>query len=134
MLSRCDDPRDKGYRWYGGRGIKVCKGWHGYEVFLQDMGEKPGPGLTIERKENDGNYSCGHCEECLENGWPANCRWATYKEQLNNNRHNRWYTLNGETLTLTHWSQRLGITPNTLRERLAKWPLERALTWKSLRR
>lgn len=73
MLQRCENPNHVGYKNYGGRGIKVCERWHTFENFLKDMEECP-KGLTIERKNNDGNYNS------------KNCIWATPKKQANNRR------------------------------------------------
>jgi hypothetical protein len=56
MLQRCENPNNKAYKYYGGRGITVCKRWHDYRNFLADMGRRP-PGLTLERIDNDGPYS-----------------------------------------------------------------------------
>ena len=82
--ARCNDLTNQNY---GGRGIKVCERWsntpQGYENFLADMGQRP-KDKTLDRINVNGNYSCGKCAQCLREGWPANCRWATNKQQANN--------------------------------------------------
>jgi hypothetical protein len=84
MRQRCENPRNKRYNRYGGRGIKVCERWKdSFKAFYDDMAPRP-DGLTLDRKDNDGNYSCGKCKECISMGWPANCRWATYAQQNHN--------------------------------------------------
>jgi hypothetical protein len=115
MRQRCQNPHNKKYAQYGGRGIRVCERWEKFQNFLEDMGEKP-PGKMIERVDNNGNYG------------PENCRWATAKEQANNTRRNRWISYSGMTLTLTGWATRIGMTPGSLYERLQKLPISEALT------
>ena len=78
MLKRCDNPKNKNYKDYGGRGIKVCDRWlHSFENFLSDIGKAPN-GLTLDRKNNNGNYE------------PNNCRWVAMTEQ---NQNSRWAKL-----------------------------------------
>ena len=71
MLARIRAKTGRNYLWYGARGITVCERWLKFENFLADMGKRP-PGMTIDRKNNDGNYE------------PGNCRWATSYQQGHN--------------------------------------------------
>lgn len=117
MMQRCFNEKTSGYKYYGGRGIKVCVRWQTFENFLADMGERP-EGLSIDRyPNNDGNYE------------PGNCRWATAKEQNNNSRHNRLVTLNGQTKNLKQWADHLGLKIAFVAQRIIRgWSPERALT------
>lgn len=76
MNVRCYDTRHKAYHRYGARGIGVCQEWRwgnkdAFKTFLADMGERPA-GLTLDRVNNDEDYSKG------------NCKWADKKTQQNN--------------------------------------------------
>ena len=73
MIQRCLNPKNSRFRDYGGRGIGVCEDWKKFENFLRDMGERP-PKLTLDRKDNNGNYD------------PLNCRWADWETQFANRR------------------------------------------------
>jgi hypothetical protein len=73
MRNRCRNEKSTQWKWYGGRGIKICDEWNNFEAFLADMGERP-VGKTLDRLSSDGNY----CKE--------NCRWATPEEQASTNR------------------------------------------------
>ena len=92
IIVRCTNPKAINFRNYGGRGISICAGWRQeFASFWADLGKRPvdralnGRYLySIDRIDNDGNYSCGHCDECLSHHWPMNCRWATRSEQQAN--------------------------------------------------
>jgi hypothetical protein len=75
MFSRCQNPNHADYKNYGGRGIRVIRRWESYEDFMADMGPRP-EGMTLERKNVNGNYS------------KRNCKWASNKEQQRNKRNN----------------------------------------------
>jgi hypothetical protein len=86
MHKRCYLETEPAYHNYGGRGIRICNGWYrNFINFNADMGPKP-DGYSIDRIDNDGGYWCGHCDDCISHGWPANCQWATAKQQANNRR------------------------------------------------
>lgn len=113
---------------YSARGITVCEYWRVFLNFLADMGERP-KNRTIDRVDNDGHYSCGHCQQCVENGWPKNARWATHEEQGNNKRTNRFITWDGKTLTITQWERELGMSHRFLYARLERgWSVKKAMT------
>lgn len=74
VLQRCNNPKHKDYADYGGRGISVCPAWRDFARFIEDMGERPRPGLTIERTDNAKGYE------------PGNCVWAPWSAQARNRR------------------------------------------------
>jgi hypothetical protein len=118
MKYRCGNPRCSSYPSYGGRGITVCDRWrNSFEAFLADMGSTYGPGLSLDRIDNDSGYS------------PENCRWVTMHQQAGNKRNNHNLSLEGETHTIAEWSRITGISDLTIDKRLRLgWSVERALT------
>lgn len=119
MIDRCTRQASKHFHNYGGRGIRVCDRWlESFENFYADMGPRPSPEHSIDRKDNDGPYS------------PENCRWATPAEQNRNTRSTLLFDFRGERLCLSEWSRRFGIPRNTLSHRLQRlgWPIEVALS------
>ena len=117
MRQRCFNPNHAEYPNYGGRGISVCARWNrSFRAFYDDMGPRPVKG-TIDRIDNSGDYE------------PGNCRWTDMKAQNRNRRGNNYLTKDGETLTITDWAAKLGIHPQTLRNRLKRgWSAEEALS------
>lgn len=129
MKRRCFRVTATDYAAYGGRGIVVCDGWkNSFAEFLEDMGERPSSDHSIDRKNGDGNYSCGHCKECSANGWPANCRWATRAEQRRNQKDVRFLEFRDDRLCLKDMAEKYGLTKSQLHNRLsAGWSLSDAL-------
>lgn len=120
MKDRCNNPKSRAYKDYGGRGIRVHPAWeNSFEQFLKDVGSRPHPGLSLDRfPDKNGNYE------------PGNVRWATRDEQANNTRKNRLITFNGLTKTLSQWGRITGLRPGLIAQRLDAlgWTVERALT------
>ena len=116
MKNRCSNQKHKDYKNYGGRGLRVCDKWvNSFESFIKDMGMRPPGRYTIERIDNNKGYS------------PGNCKWATFKEQLNNTRRNKLISLEGKTKTLSAWCKDLELNYNTIRSRLRMgWSPEKA--------
>jgi len=106
MKTRCTNKNEPSYANYGARGIGFDERWNNFDAFLADMGE-PAPGMTLERMDN----SVGYCQ--------SNCIWATRLEQGRNKRNNVLLTFNGETLTVSAWAERIGISAHTLRNRVS---------------
>lgn len=119
MKVRCYNKNDKSYKDYGGRGISVCKEWLEDFAAFYNWATRNGykENLSIDRIDVNGNYE------------PANCRWATAKEQANNRRSSMLITWNGETKTASEWCKERGWNRHIIPERLRKgWSLEKAMT------
>lgn len=125
MKSRCLNPSDKNYDYYGGRGIAICDEWrNSFEQFhdwLTDNGycgeDGRNTGFTIDRIDVDGNYE------------PSNCRVVSIACQANNKRTNRLITYNGETHTCAEWARKLNIGYKAFMDRVYRnWPIERIMT------
>lgn len=116
MLQRTQNPKCAEYKDYGARGITVCERWKVAANFLQDMGPKPTPHHSLERKENNGNYD------------PGNCVWATRLEQNRNKRTSRHVTWQRRTQVIEDWASEMGMTPQALNRRLRRWSVARAMT------
>lgn len=128
MKHRCLNPKHKQFKDYGGRGITVCPQWlNSFSTFLQDVGRKPSPELTLDRINNSGNYE------------PSNVAWRSRKDQASNRRpyvrtkglsrkKRSLLTLAGETRPISEWEQIKGISGKTIRRRLQQgWSVDLAL-------
>ena len=117
MIARCTRPTNKRFKDYGGRGISVDPRWREFTAFLADMGECPN-GLTLERIDNNGNYT------------KENCKWATWAEQYANTRRLRLLTFSGKTMGVAAWARHLNVNVNVLYSRLDHhgWSIEETLS------
>lgn len=104
IRERCGNKNCSNYKYYGGRGIKVCPTWNeSFEVFRDwSLANGYGKSLSIDRIDNDKGYSTD------------NCRWATKKQQQRNRRDNRYLTVNGITKLICEWAETVGISHHTL--------------------
>lgn len=118
MKNRCTNPNCNRHQFYKDKGIKVCDRWlgpYGFIHFIEDMGMRPGPRYSIDRIDNDGDYC------------PENCRWATKKEQSNNQSRNLILEYNGKKNTLALWCDELGLNYKRTWKRLKDgWSVKRA--------
>lgn len=116
MKKRCDNPNSLDYPRYGGRGITYCEEWKQFESFWADMKEGYRDDLTLDRKDNNGNY----CKD--------NCRWVSLKKQQNNRRDNRIVEYDGKSCTLSEFAETTGINYNSILTRLhAGLPFDEAI-------
>ncbi len=119
MKERCYNEKAAQYARYGGRGIVVCDEWlNSFSAFFADVGPRPSANHSLERIDNNGNYT------------PANCRWADRSEQARNRCSSHLIEFNGKTQALAAWAAELGISQSTLLQRVGRlgWSIARALT------
>lgn len=118
MKDRCFNKNSDRYYRYGGRGVSICDEWMIFDNFYNwALNNGYQDNLTIDRVNNDGNYT------------PDNCRWADNITQANNKSNNNVLTYNGESHTLREWSRLIGIDSRTIFKRINRdgWTLEDAL-------
>lgn len=107
MLQRCNNVKSQRYKYYGARGIEVCQKWTKYVQFKNwAISHGYEEGLTLERKNNNGNYC------------PKNCTWIPRSEQPKNARSNILITYKGKTKIASQWAKELNIHGETLRRRI----------------
>lgn len=120
MHRRCSDTSHQAYDDYGGRGITVSSDWATFEAFSAwAVAAGYQRGFTIERLNNDGDYT------------PANCAWVTQEQQNRNKRSNIHLAAFGESKLLVDWSRdpRCAVGYGTLHRRVASgWPAEKAIS------
>lgn len=123
MIDRCHKPKHKAFKYYGAKGITVCKRWHKYQNFLADMGLRPSTKYSLERVDN----AKGYCK--------ANCKWATKSEQQKNKSTTRWYTDGVFKGTLVECANHIGISKELAHWRFKNWgTFERTKKWRELKK
>lgn len=122
MRQRCNDKNLTVYKNYGGRGIKISDRWNDFKNFAEDMYPTYQKGLTLDRIDNNGDYS------------KENCRWSSWIEQQNNRRNNHFFEYKGIRDTLKNWASYFNIKRSTLAQRIYvyKWNFEQALFGKEI--
>lgn len=116
MRERCFNLKHVSYHRYGGRGITVCQRWDEFPNFYADMSPTYQKGLTLDRINNNRDYT------------PENCRWVPRNVQANNKSSSRLITYQEEPHTEAEWARILNIKRSTLQRRLnSGWPFERIL-------
>jgi len=119
MKTRCYNKNHMHFKYYGGKGIRVCDKWmHSFAAFYADMGDKPASKHSIGRINNHGDYT------------PSNCRWETHTEQGENTRVNRFIEHNGEKMIVSQWAKKYNLPHGVLWNRVfyLGWATEEALT------
>lgn len=119
MKQRCYNEKSINYKYYGGRGIRICDEWlESFDNFYQwAIVNGYNNELTIDRIDSNKDYS------------PDNCKWSTKKEQAYNRSMSVELTLNGRTMYMTEWAEELGIDKKTLSWRYRNgWSDEEILT------
>ena len=115
IKTRCYNAKSIEYENYGGRGIKVCESWKQFENFFKDMHNTYKDDLTIDRINVNGDY----CKE--------NCKWSTPKEQGNNKRYNKYYTIDGVTDTMSNLCEKYKLGYGIVKNRIRYgWDIEKA--------
>ena len=128
MLQRARNQSNKDYDTYGARGITVDESFLRFSVFrdclLEDAGEWPGPGYSVDRKDNSKGYQ------------PGNLRWATWNTQQRNKRSNRIVEISGQKMSLAEAVEKYGTADyTTIKKRLNRgWIVEKALSTPSLKK
>lgn len=106
MRRRCRDPNRADFRYYGGRGIKVCERWeNSLAAFIADMGEPP-DGMTLDRISPDGDYE------------PGNCRWMSVADQQRNKRSNVTTTWRGKVVCMAEIATATGLPYESIRRKV----------------
>ena len=119
MKDRCLKAYHHAYKNYGGKGITICARWMDYDLFFEDMGERPF-NTTLDRIDGKGNYE------------PSNCRWASWRVQQNNKDSLTRIEKNGVIKTIGEWAFELCLTKTEISKAYKRYSLYNAKTFNEL--
>lgn len=108
MKQRCNNPNNKHYKNYGGRGIKFCKEWNIFDKFLLDMGYRPGKKYSLDRIDVNGDY------------YKENCKWSDRYTQDRNRRNSVYLKYKGKNYILQDLANLVNLNQQTIQKRLKK--------------
>ena len=117
IIGRCNNPKQKDFKWYGGKGITICDEWKNdfiafYNWSIENGYKEETNGksniniLSIDRIDNNKGYS------------PENCRWVNMKTQARNSSRCHYLTYKNLTKCISEWAEFLDVNERTLRDRL----------------
>lgn len=118
MKQRCNNPNNPRYKYYGGKGVRLCKEWEESSSAFVQWALKNGysDDLTIDRIDTNSGYC------------PENCRFISISEQQRNRTDNRILETAKGNIILMEAERKYGISKSTIRQRLAKgWSVDEAL-------
>lgn len=119
MIDRCHKLKNDSFKYYGARGIIVCDLWRSEFLAFNEWSLANGYGdhLSIDRRDNDGNYE------------PENCRWATAAQQARNRSNTRLFDFRGEKMILSDIAKACGVRAHVLYHRVLNsgWSVEAAI-------
>ena len=118
IKGRCLNPRNKRYKYYGGRGITICQEWiDSFPKFLEDIGKRPYPKATLDRIDVNKGY------------FKENCRWTDWVTQSQNRRSAHLLTYKGKTMSMRQWAEETGLPLKRIKQRILNyhWSVEKTL-------
>lgn len=108
MRQRCKNPHKEGYKWYGGKGIKVCEEWESFENFYRDMGDPPDK-FELDRIDGNKEYS------------KENCKWVSHEENMSHASNAVLLQYKGKEMPIRRIASITGVEYNALRRRIRDW-------------
>lgn len=131
IKTRCFCKTNRQYPDYGERGIVMCEGFkNNFLFFEKKLGVRPSKKHSVDRINNNANYSCGECLQCKSNNWTFNIRWADKKTQASNTRANIYLIQDGVKICLAEAARNYKMPYGIVRSRVMvlKWDILKALT------